>query len=286
MREVADGSIHLMVTSPPYFNAPFDYPGLFESYDEFLKTMKTVAAEIHRVLAKGRIAAFVTDDMLVKGDKYPVVADITCIMRDAGFRYRDRIVWRKPEGYIRISRRSGVVLRHPYPMYFYPDNINESILLFQKDRFDYSYVKDLDPEIRAASKIDLSSYRKEKWNLSVWEITNVLPKKSRMEQGIAAFPAEIPQRLIHLFTFAGETVLDPFLGSGSTIKAARELGRNSVGYEIDRELLPVIRKKIGYDSTIVADGSMKIIERTDAMNLRTSLQDRVKAHRSVTKKKR
>lgn len=81
------------------------------------------------------------DDMLVKGVKYPVVADIIRIMLDGGFRYRDRIVWVKPKGYVRISRRSGVVIQHPYPMYYYPDNIQESILIFQKGKFDYSYLQ-------------------------------------------------------------------------------------------------------------------------------------------------
>jgi DNA modification methylase len=98
MHEIPDDSIHLMVTSPPYYNAPFDYPDLFKSYDEFLELMRAFAKELYRVMAPGRIAAFVTDDMLVKGEKYPVVSDITKIMIEAGFRYRDRIVWEKLEG--------------------------------------------------------------------------------------------------------------------------------------------------------------------------------------------
>jgi len=131
MKELEDNSVHLVVTSPPYFNAPFDYPDLFKSYDEFLNLIRNVAKELKRVLDKGRIAAFVVDDTLIKGKKYPVVADITKIFIEEGFRYRERIVWVKPEGYIRISRRSGVLLQHPYPMYYYPDNLQESILIFQ-----------------------------------------------------------------------------------------------------------------------------------------------------------
>jgi site-specific DNA-methyltransferase (adenine-specific) len=61
--------------------------------------------------------------MLIDGEKFPIVADATKIFQEAGFRYRDRIVWKKPEGYLRISRRSGVILQNPYPMYFYPDNL-------------------------------------------------------------------------------------------------------------------------------------------------------------------
>jgi len=287
MHEIPDNSIHLMVTSPPYYNAPFDYPDLFKSYEEFLELIRVFAKELYRVMAPGRIAAFVTDDMLVKGEKYPVVSDITKIMIETGFRYRDRIVWEKPEGYIRISRRSGVVLQHPYPMYFYPDNMQESIIIFQKGKFDYDYIKKLDPEILEASKIDLKKYGSEKWYLTIWRITNVLPFENRLEKGIAAFPEEIPRRLIKLFTFVGETLLDPFLGSGTTTKVAKELGRNSVGYEIDLELKDVILKKINYSQTTLTSDStdkVEIIERPDARRLRTFLQEKVKNQRSVVKK--
>ena len=245
MKEIPDQSIHLTVTSPPYYNAPFDYPGLFKDYDEFLILIKDLGRDLYRVSAPGRIVCFVTDDMLVKGEKYPVVADITRLMLHAGFRYRDRIVWVKPKGYVRISRRSGVVVQHPYPMYFYPDNIQESILIFQKGRFDYSYVKNMPSKTLEKSRISIHDYNDHEWHLTVWNITNVLPLGPRLEKGIAAFPEEIPKRLIRLFSFHGETVLDPFLGSGTTMKVAQELGRNSWGFEINRGLKKIIGQKLG-----------------------------------------
>src|SRR5205809_1553611 len=244
MREINNESVQLMVTSPPYYNAPFDYPNLFKDYDEFLRLINDLSRDLYRVLAPGRVACFVTDDMLVKGEKYPVVADITRLILDAGFRYRDRIVWVKPKGYVRISRRSGVVIQHPYPMYYYPDNIQESILVFQKGKFDYSYLRGLPAKELEKSRIPIDAYNGEEWALTVWNITNVLPMGQRLEKGIAAFPEEIPRRLIKLFSFHGETVLDPFLGSGTTIKVAQELGRNSWGYEIDRGLKKVINQKL------------------------------------------
>lgn len=244
MKEIPDQSIHLTVTSPPYYNAPFDYPGLFKDYDEFLTLIQDLCCDLFRVTAAGRIACFVTDDMLVRGEKYPVAADITRLMLQAGFRYRDRIVWVKPKGYVRISRRSGVVVQHPYPMYFYPDNIQESILIFQKGRFDYSYVRKLPPKQLEKSRISIANYNGDGWHLTVWNITNVLPLGVRLEKGIAAFPEEIPKRLIKLFSFHGETVLDPFLGSGTTMKVAQELGRNSWGYEIDQRLEKIIKQKL------------------------------------------
>ncbi|MEM0172768.1 MAG: site-specific DNA-methyltransferase [Thermoproteota archaeon] len=283
MKELPDGSVHLVVTSPPYFNAPFDYPDLFKDYDEFLGLMRDVAREIYRVLAQGRIACFVTQDVRINGKLYPVTADILRIMMEEGFTYRDRIIWKKPEGYVRISRRSGVQIQHPYPMYFYPDNIYEEILIMQKGEYKYPKNK---PELEL-SKIDIQEFNREKWYLSVWEITNVLPVKGRIEKGIAAFPEEIPYRLIKLFSYVGETVLDPFMGSATTLKVAIELRRKAVGYEIDLELLDVVKKKLGIGQAKLfnSDSSnFEIIIRDDAKHLRTWLQEKVKRQRSVARK--
>lgn len=280
MKELEDSSVNLVVTSPPYFNAPFDYPDLFESYEEFLKLIRDVARELKRVLKHGRIAAFVVDDTLIEGEKYPVVADITKIFLEQGFKYREKIVWVKPEGYIRISRRSGVVVQHPYPMYYYPDNLQESILIFQNGDFDY---RTIPQEIREESKIDLTEYQKNKWYLNVWDITNVLPISNRLEKGIAAFPDEIPYRLIKLFSYKGETVLDPFMGSGTTLKVAIELERKAVGYEIDAELLNVVKKKLGIDQFTLfgRKPDFEIIIRDDIKHLRTQLQEKVAINHRV-----
>ena len=282
MKELPDGSVHLMVTSPPYFNAPFDYPDLFKDYYEFLELMRDVAKELYRVLAQGRIACFVTQDVRIKGKLYPVPADIVRIMTEEGFNYRDRIIWRKPEGYIRISRRSGVQIQHPYPMYFYPDNIFEEILILQKG--EYEYPKN-NPNMKA-SQIDMQEFNQGKWYLSVWDITNVLPFKGRIEEGVAAFPEEIPYRLIKLFSYVGETVLDPFMGSGTTLKVALELGRRAVGYEIDLELLDVVKKKLAISQKKLSglDSPFEIIIRDDAKHLRARLQEKVRKQRSVTQK--
>jgi len=277
MSELADRSVQLVVTSPPYFNAPFDYPGLFESYGQFKGLMRNVSKELKRVVAEGRIVALVVDDTLINGEKYPVVADVTKIFVETGFKYRERITWVKPEGYIRISRRSGVLLQHPYPMYYYPDNIQESILIFQNGVFDYRQIPE---DTKRESEIDLVRYQKEKWYLSTWNITNVLPNNGRLEKGIAAFPSEIPFRLINLFSYKGETVLDPFAGSGTTLKIAIELGRKCIGYEIDLELLDVIKKKLRVDqqSFFGEKSHFEIVIREDAKHLRTQLQTKVAAN--------
>lgn len=256
MQEIEDESIHLMITSPPYFNAPFDYKGLFKNYEQYLGVLNRVAKEVFRVLKKGRIAVVNIDDMLVNGEKFPIVADVTKIFQNAGFRYRDRIIWKKPDGYLRISRRSGVLLQNPYPMYFYPDNLLESILIFQKGKFDY---RSIPKEVREKSKIDIEEFLNNKWYMTLWEMTNVLPG-STLEREIAAFPEELPYRIIKLFSYVGETVLDPFVGSGTTMKVARQLGRNSIGIEIKKSLIPIIKKKVGFEEQLPLDNQNDTFE--------------------------
>lgn len=275
MSELRDGSVHFVLTSPPYFNAPFDFPGLFKDYDEYLRLVREVGEEIYRVLMDGRIACFVIQDVRIEGELYPIVADIIRIMKEVGFRYRDRIVWKKPEGYIRISRRSGVLIQHPYPMYYYPDNIYEEIIVFQKGRFDFN----ISESLREVSRIDVGRFQREKWYLSIWEITNVLPS-NEISKYTAVFPEELAERLIRLYSYVGEVVLDPFLGTGTTAVVARRLNRNSVGYEIDLELKPIIEKRLGvkvktltsfYEESM-DDARIEIIIRDDAKHLRTKLR--------------
>ncbi|MCX7612277.1 MAG: site-specific DNA-methyltransferase [Ignavibacterium sp.] len=256
MVEIPDESVHLMVTSPPYFNAPFDYKDLFNSYEQYLGVLNKVAKEIYRVLKEGRIAVLNIDDMLVNGEKFPIVADAIKIFQNAGFRYRDRIIWKKPDGYLRISKRSGVLLQNPYPMYYYPDNLLESIIIFQKGKFDY---KSIPKEIKEASKIDIKEFSDNKWYMTLWEMVNVLPG-SVLEKDVAAYPEELPYRIIKLFSYKGETVLDPFVGSGTTMKVARQLGRNSIGIEIKKSLVPIILKKLGFEGQLSLENQNDTIE--------------------------
>jgi len=256
MPEIPDKSVHLVVTSPPYFNAPFDYEGLFKNYQQYLGVLRRVSKELYRVVDDGRIVVLNIDDMLVNGEKFPIIADATRIFLDAGFNYRDRITWKKPDGYLRISRRSGVMLQNPYPMYFYPDNLLESIIIFQKGKFDY---KSIPQEIRERSKIDIKKFQDKKWFMTLWEMNNVLPG-SPLEKDIAAFPEELPYRAITLFSYVGETILDPFAGSGTTMKIARDLSRNSIGIDIKEELVTIVRKKVGFDEQKRLDENTDIFE--------------------------
>jgi len=280
MEELSDNSVHLMLTSPPYFNAPFDYEGVFKNYDQYLGVLRRFAKETFRVLQDGRIAVLNIDDMLINGEKFPITADATKIFQEAGFRYRDRIIWKKPEGYLRISKRSGVILQNPYPMYFYPDNLLESIIIFQKGKFDY---KSISQKIREASTIDKDEFQKNKWYMTLWEMTNVLPG-STLEKDIAAFPDELAYRVIKLFSYFGETVLDPFCGSATTMKISRILKRNSCGIEIMRYLEPIIRAKLGFNGTddlFNPDDTFEIIERKEG---KFRFVERIKSEKNATVK--
>ncbi len=278
MKEVPSESVHLVLTSPPYYNSPFDFPKLFDSYDEYLDLLRKVGKELYRVLKTGRVACFVTQDVRIEGKLYPIVADLIRVMvHEVGFNYRDKIIWRKPEGYIRISRRSGVIIQHPYPMYYYPDNVYEEIVIFQKGKFDYSNVP---KEVKEMSRININRFQLEKWYLSVWDIKNVLPSE-RWSKYTAAFPEELAERLIRLYSYVGETVLDPFLGTGTTCVVARNLNRNCIGYEIDLELKEAIEERLGVGIKTPAEhlggeeAKIEFIVREDAKRLRTKLRQEI-----------
>ena len=249
MSEIDTASIQLILTSPPYFNAPFDYKGYYKDYTKYLDIMRQMAKESFRVLQNGRVFALNIDDMLIDSIKYPITADMTRIFLESGFSFRDRIIWKKPDGYGRISRRSGVLFQNPFPMYFYPDNLLESIIIFQKGKFDY---KSVSKEIKEQSRIDIAIIKKQKWFFNLWEMTNVLPG-DKFSKGIAAFPDQLAFRIITLFSFVNETVFDPFLGSGTTTKIARILKRNSIGIEILKKLKPTIINKAGFNNKIAND---------------------------------
>lgn len=141
-------------------------------------------------------------------------------------------------------------------MYFYPDNLLESIIIFQKGKFDYHTIS---KDTRESSKIDVKEFSDNKWYMTLWEMTNVLPG-SDLEKDIAAFPEELPYRIIKLFSYKGETVLDPFAGSGTTMKIARDLGRNSIGIEIKKSLIPIIKKKVGFEGQMALDNQEDTFE--------------------------
>ena len=144
-------------------------------------------------------------------------------------------------------------------MYFYPDNLLESTIIFQKGKFDY---KSISKDVKEKSKVDTKEIQSKKWFLTLRDMNNVMPNQV-LEKDIAAFPEELPYRAIKLFSHVGETVLDPFAGSGTTMKIARQLGRNSIGIEIKKSLVPIIKEKLGFRQKTLSknDDTFEIVER-------------------------
>jgi site-specific DNA-methyltransferase (adenine-specific)/site-specific DNA-methyltransferase (cytosine-N4-specific) len=277
MKEIEDNTIDLVLTSPPYYNAPYDFPDLFPSYNDYLSMIKDVGKEIFRVLKDGRISVFIVGDIRIDGELYSITADLIKIMQNLGFKYQERIIWKKPGSYIKISRRSGVIVQHPYPLYYYPDNIYEEIVVFKKPG---KFI----PRNKEESKIDLNKFQKEKWYLNIWEITNVLPQ-DKYTKYTAPFPEELVKRIITLYSYVGDTILDPFVGSGTTLKVANELRRNSIGYEIDLELKDIILEKINVN-TLFGRPQIEIIEREDAKRLTSILREKIKTELEKKKSKK
>ena len=249
MAEVEDSSIQLIVTSPPYFNVK-DYGieniGSINEYETYLKMMYQVFKECHRVLEDGRYFCVNICDVISGTKKYPIPCHYVGLLQKAGFEYRDDIIWKKPSGGSKFSsgamKRFGVFVQHPYPMYYYPNNIYEHILVFRKGKFDY---KKISNEEKKAAKLDFE-YAKCHWNTDIWEMNPETKNMHTKDTHPAMFPEELPEALLKLYTYEGETVLDPFLGSGTTSKVARIMNRNSIGYEINSDYLKLIKSKAGF----------------------------------------
>ena len=129
------------------------------------------------------------------------------------------------------------------------------------------------PRNKEESKIDVNKFQREKWYLSVWEITSVRPN-NKYSKYSALFPEVLARRIITLYSYVGDTVLDPFAGTGTTLKVANELKRNAIGYEIDLELKDIILERIGVNS-LFGKPQIEIIEREDAKRLRTKLREKI-----------
>ena len=226
MAELPDNSIHLMVTSPPY-NVGKDYDEDF-TLEEYLQFLKRVWKEVFRVLAPGGRAC-INIANLGRKPYIPLHSFIIKDMLELGFLMRGEIIWNKASS-SSPSTAWGSWLSAANPTL---RDIHEYILVFSKAIFGR---KNKQPKINTVSKEEFLEFTK-----SVWTFSAAPAKKVGHP---APFPVELPYRLIQLYTFKDDVVLDPFMGSGQTAIAAVKTERRYIGYEIDQQYLKLAERRI------------------------------------------
>lgn len=231
MSDLPDNCVHLMVTSPPY-NVGKEYDEDF-TLDEYLGFLDRVWREVWRVLVPGGRAC-INIANLGRKPYLPLNAFIARQMFEIGYLMRGEIIWNKA-GNASPSTAWGSWKSPANPTL---RDVHEYILVFSKQRFGRSKRHPGDEPDREAtiSRDDFLEHTK-----SVWTFP---PEPARKIGHPAPFPVELPRRLIELYTFAGEVVLDPFMGSGQTAIAALRTGRRYVGYEVSGEYLALAQKRI------------------------------------------
>ncbi len=248
MELMPDESVHLVVTSPPYWNLK-DYGNddaigqSSSTYEEYLESLYAVFKEcVKKLVPDGKLIVNIMPILLPgKTSKFKrrvtktVVTDLEEFMDSLGNMYFHSLyIWDKRKA-VRFSSWGS----YPYPPNLLSTYPYEWIIVFSKSGKRSKVSK----EIKEASKITHEEFTDWVQN-SIWDFQ---PASAKKEGHPAPFPEELPRRCIRLYSFVGDTVLDPFAGSGTTLKVARELGRNSIGYELNPEYEPIIRAKIGAD---------------------------------------
>lgn len=242
LNQVKDKSVQLIITSPPYWQLK-DYGadnqiGFNDSYEEYINNLNLVWKECNRVLADGCRLCINIGDQFARSVYYgrykviPIRTEIIRFCESLGMDYMGAIIWQKATT-MHTSGGGAIMGSFPYPRNGILKMDYEFILIFKK--------LGTPPKVTAEQK-RASIIPKDEWNeyfSSHWNFNGV-----KQLGHIAMFPEELPKRLIKMFSFVGETILDPFAGSGTTSLAAMKLGRNSIGYEINNEFLPLIKEKL------------------------------------------
>ena len=224
MKELPDNSIHLMITSPPY-NVGKEYDKDL-SIEEYLALLKNVFKEVKRVLVTGgRVCINVAN--LGRKPYIPLHSTIIQIMTELGFLMRGEIIWDKSAS-AGTSTAWGSWKSAKNPIL---RDVHEYILIFSKDNYSR-----LNKKKDTINKEEFMEFTK-----SIW----VFPATSARKIGHPApFPEELPRRLIELYSFEGDVILDPFIGSGQTAIASIKAKRNYVGYDIDKQYCELAEKRI------------------------------------------
>jgi len=251
MQEVKDTSVHLIVTSPPYWQlkdyGSSDQIGFNHSYEEYINNLNLVWNECHRVIENGCRLCINIGDQFARSVYYgrykviPIRTEIIKFCETIGFDYMGAVIWQKVTT-CNTTGGASVMGSFPYPRNGILKLDYEFILIFKKQ----GTATPVTHEIREESKMTT-----EEWNQYFSGHWNFAGEKQGKH--LAMFPEELPKRLIKMFTFVGDIVLDPFLGSGTTTLAAKNLNRNSIGYEINGDFLPFIKERVGCGQSLFSE---------------------------------
>ena len=265
MREISDESVHLIITSPPYWQLK-DYGnkgqiGFHDSYEKYINNLNLVWNECHRVLHKGCRLCVNIGDQFARSVYYgrykiiPIRTEIIKFCEIIGFDYMGAIIWQK----VTTCHTTGgatVMGSFPYPRSGILKLDYEFILIFKK----YGNPPKVSKEIKEQSKLT-----REEWNEYFTGHWNFPGEKQGKH--LAMFPEELPRRLIKMFSFVGDTALDPFLGSGTTSQAAKNLNRNSIGYEINPQFLPIIKQKLCWKQESFLESAVLEVAEQEKLNV-------------------
>lgn len=249
MSELKDESVHLIATSPPYWQLK-DYGtenqiGFHDDYETYINHLNLTWQECFRVLHKGCRLCINIGDQFARSIYYgrykiiPIHTEIIKFCEVVGFDFMGQIIWQK-QTTMNTSGGASIMGSYPHHRNGIVKLDFEYILLFKKQGNAPKPTKE---------QKENSAMTNEEWNTFFnghWYFSG-----AKQDKHLAMFPEELPHRLIKMFSFPGETVLDPFMGSGTTALAARNLNRNSIGYEINPEFIPIIKEKIGTDDAFM-----------------------------------
>ena len=230
MKDIPNNSLHLMITSPPY-NVSKEYDNDL-SLNEYLSLLKNCFTETYRVLVDGGRAC-INIANIGRKPYIPLSDYVSKIMIEIGFNMRGEIIWNKSAG-AGISTAWGSFQSASNPIL---RDVHEYILIFSKG----NYKRERDKEEKELRKDNITKEEFIEWTKSVWTMNTESAKRIGHP---APFPEELPNRLIKLFSFTNDIVLDPFMGSGTTAIAAIKNNRNFVGYEINEEYINLANNRI------------------------------------------
>ena len=259
-----DESVHLVVTSPPYWNLKRynenpEQMGHIQDYETFLTELEKVWRHIYRVLVPGGRLVCVVGDVCVARRTFgrhlvfPLHSDISVICRRIGFDNLNPIIWHKIANASYEVPNGSKFLGKPYEPNAIIKNDMEFILMQRKPG---GYRKPTNAQ-RDESRLSKDEF--DSWFQQIWNIPGESTKRHP-----APFPLELATRLVRMFSFAGDTILDPFCGSGTTMIAAFRTKRNSIGVEIDPEYCRLIARTLKTETTSLFSKTQLLFEKASA----------------------